>query len=950
MLNNNIRDIKNPTKTSILSSGFLTLASYIPLKAALRLSKKRKQWLRAVLCCVCLCLLSAKSFGSEQVTYQFNIPVQPLVISLNELSNQTQTLVLFPYELVVKRKGNAINGQFTLVQAIDELLRNTGLVGGLSKKEVMMISQQQLSLPANKNIGKHTMNSKKTLLATAMAFVFAGTAITNTVSAQETKSRVQEENVEKIAILGTRGTPRTITDSPVALDVFSGEEFTSLGNAADITDNLKALVPSFTATPATGDGSAFIRPTSLRGMAPDQTLILVNGKRRHRSSLVQFFAPAAGNGAHGVDIGMIPGIALKSVEVLRDGAAAQYGSDAIAGVMNFQLKDASEGGSIMAQYGEFYEGETSWVLSANAGFSLGENGFFNISVETNDNEALSRGIQSPDGQALVDAGVSGVGADSPFGDAPLVQSWGRPETSGTRMAFNSGYELGEIGELYAHGGYADTDGRYRFFYRSPNHSTLANVTTLPVGYTPYLDGIQKDYNLVAGLKGETNNYLVYDLSVGTGKNKLDYFLWNTVNSGLVDTVAGTPGQRDFDMGGYEQEELNFNADFGMPVSDNIYLGLGAEWREETFSTIAGEINAYGVSPGPSGMSSVSPADAGEFSRDNYGIYADLEHDVTDDLLIQYALRYEDFSDFGGTTNGKIAARYNVNYDLVIRGSLSTGFHAPTPGQANVSTIITTFDGVTGRQVDEGLVPPDHPDAIASGGAPLKEEVSTNVSFGFTTSVIENTNIAVDLYHIAVDDRIYRTGDITAPSGNRISFYTNALDVEHQGIDIVLTTSMDWKDAASTKFTFAYNHNTIDIVGQSSINGITPVSDADVEDIENNYPENRFVATALTDFGEQWQLMLRANFYGEHYDERGNINDDVQPSALVNNVVFFDFELNYDVNDALALSLGATNIFDQFVDEIGEENANRLSVGLQYPRRTAANYEGGSWYLRAKYQF
>ena len=249
-----------------------------------------------------------------------------------------------------------------------------------------------------------------------------------------------------------------------------------------------------------------------------------------------------------------------------------------------------------------------------------------------------------------------------------------------------------------------------------------------------------------------------------------------------------------------------------------------------------------------------------------------------------------------------------------------------------------------------MVPPDHPDALASGGAPLKEEESTNFSFGFTTSVIPDTNLAVDFYKIEVDDRIYRSGDITAPSGNKISFYTNVLDVEHQGIDIVLTTSMDWKADANTKFTLAYNHNTIDVVGQRLINGEQVVSDANVEDIENNYPENRFVATALTEFGEQWQFMLRANFYGEHYDERGNINDDVQPSALVNKVMFFDMEISYDVNEQLALTLGASNIFDQYVDEIGEENANRLSVGLQYPRRTAANYEGGSWYLRANYQF
>lgn len=792
------------------------------------------------------------------------------------------------------------------------------------------------------------MKSNKTLLASTIALLFSGLTGAQNAIAQEAPSAAENsQQVEKIAVLGTRGTPRTVTDSPVAIDVFSGEEFTANGNTADITDNLKALVPSFTATPATGDGSAFIRPTSLRGMAPDQTLILVNGKRRHRSSLVQFFAPAAGNGAHGVDIGMIPSIALKNVEVLRDGAAAQYGSDAIAGVMNFQLKDASEGGSVVAQFGEFYEGEQSWIIAANAGFALGTDGFFNISFETNDNEALSRGIQRPDAQALIDAGVTGVGADSPFGDEPLVQSWGRPETSGTRMAFNSGYEISNDSQLYLHGGYADTDGRYRFFYRNPGHSTLADVTGLPAGYTPYLDGAQKDMNIVAGFKGETNNELNYNFSASFGKNELAYFLNNTINAGLVSN--GDPGQRDFDMGGYEQEEVNFNADFSMPLTDDIYIGFGAEWREETFTTVAGELAAYEMGS-PSGMTAVGPDDAGEFSRDNYAFYVDAEYDVNDDFLVQTALRYEDFSDFGGTVNGKLASRYNLSDDLVIRGAISTGFHAPTPGQANVSTIITTFDGTTGLQVEEGLLPVNNPVAIANGAKELKEEESVSISLGLTYSGFDNANLAFDFYQTQVDDRIYRTGDIPQASGGSVSYFTNALDVEHQGFDIVYTTSFDLADNVATKVTFAFNHNTIEVTGQSMVNGLTPVSDSAVEDIENNYPDNRFVATTVTDFGENYQLMIRANFYGEHYDERGTIGAATQPSALIDPVLFFDMEFNYFATEDLTLTVGASNIFDEYVDEIGENNANRLSVGLQYPRRTAANYEGGSWYLRAKYQF
>ncbi len=788
------------------------------------------------------------------------------------------------------------------------------------------------------------MKTIKTKLACTIAVLLA--TANSTAIANQTDQQVDNEDIEKISILGTRGTPRTTTDSPVAVDIFSGDEFTANGNTADITDNLRALVPSFTATPATGDGSAFIRPTSLRGMAPDQTLVLVNGKRRHRSSLVQFFAPAAGNGAHGVDIGMIPSIALKNVEVLRDGAAAQYGSDAIAGVMNFQLKDDNEGGSFVAQYGEFFEGETSWIVAANAGFALGRDGFINLSIETNDNEALSRGVQRPDAQALIDSGVTGVGSDSPFGDAPLVQSWGRPETQGTRMAFNAGHEL-DIGNLYAHGGYADTDGRYRFFYRSPTHSSLTNVNTLPAGYTPFLDGAQTDYSLVAGLKGTTKNDLNFDISIGTGKNELSYFLNNTVNPGLVQN--GDPGQRNFDMGGYEQEETNINADFAMPVSELVYLGFGFEWREETFTTVAGESAAL-VSPGTSGLSAVSPADAGEFSRDNYALYADAEYDVSDNLLLQGAIRYEDFSDFGSTVNGKLAARFNPTDDIVLRGSISTGFHAPTPGQANVSTIITTFDGRTGLQVEEGLLPTSAPLARENGATDLKEEESTSISFGFSYAGFDDSNIAIDFYKTEVDDRIYRTGDIETASGNTISFFTNALDVEHQGFDLVYTTSHDWSEQARTQFTLAYNYNTIDVVGQATINGIMPVSEAVLEDIENNYPDTRFVATAVTDLYDNYQFMLRANYYGSHYDERGRIGAAESPTAEIDPITFIDMEVSYFASEALTLTLGASNIFDTYVDEIGEPNANRLSVGLTYPRRTPANYEGGSWYLRAKYQF
>lgn len=788
-------------------------------------------------------------------------------------------------------------------------------------------------------------------------------------AAAQAEADSEDDLIEVVTTIGSRSAkPRSASDSPVPIDVISGDEFNSLGSTADLTDNLRAVVPSYTATPATGDGSAFVRPTSLRGTAPDQVLVLVNGKRRHRSALVQFFAPAAGNGAHGVDIGMIPGIALKSVEVLRDGASSQYGSDAIAGVINFVMKDASEGGTVQVQGGQHFDGENSLKFAANAGFAIGEDGFVNASIEYTDNDALSRGIQRPDAQALIDDGNTAVGQDAPFGDAPLVQTWGRPETSGTRFFVNSGFDISSSAQLYARFGLANTEGRYRFFYRSPDHSSLTQhradgYTGLPGGFTPYLDGDQDDSSIVVGVNGEFDSGMLYDISFNYGKNELDYFLNNTVN-GDLDLVGTCPAceisQMDFDVGGYAQEERTLNVDFSVPASDSVNLAFGFESREETFSAFAGEANSF-FGGGSSGFRGIEPANAGDFERDNIAIYADIEHDVTEALLVQYAVRYENFSDFGGTLNGKLAARFRVNDSFALRGALSTGFHAPTPGQANVSTIITTFDGATGLQIEEGLVPSTSPDVASVGGQALTEETSLNFSAGFSADIGDAWTLTADLYQIEVDDRIYRTGDISVPPlptdppgapARSISFYTNALDVEHKGLDIVATGSFDMGSTSEMDLTFAYGYNEIEVTGQKLIgpDQVQPVNDGLVEDIENNYPEHRFVLTGNAHIGERFNILGRLNYYGDHYDERGRIGAAVDPSAKIDSTIYVDLELGYQIDDNWRVVLGAVNVFDEFVDEIGPPNANRLSVGLQYPRRTVANYEGGSWYLRASYNW
>ncbi len=779
-----------------------------------------------------------------------------------------------------------------------------------------------------------------------------------TVGASSNQKK-EKVTYEEIIVLGTRSSKsRSVVDSPVPIDIINNQDLSAVGGSADITDNLNTLVPSYLAAPATGDGSAFVRPTTLRGMAGDQTLVLLNGKRRHRSALVQLFAPAANNGSHGVDIAMIPTIALKNIEILRDGASAQYGSDAIAGVINFALKDSTQGGSVETTFGKHYEGENSWRVGANAGFPLSDRGFINLSVDSNDTKALSRGRQRPDAQTLIDSGVQGVGADAVFDDGPLVQTWGRPETSGTRFLLNSGFKLPNNKKLYLFGNYARTKGRFRFFYRSPSHGSL-NTTNHPniaaannlsreraAGFTPYLDGEQDDMSVVLGLKGRLAQLSTsYDFSVGTGFNKLDYTLYNTVN-GDAPLINGA-AQKDFDTGDYKQQEHNLNIDFSTELSSQWNLSYGLEYRQENFTQYEGELASY-IGIGASGMEGTSSSDAGKHKRNNYALYADLEQDVNEDLLLQYALRFENFSDFGSTINGKLAGRYSVLPNFALRGAVSTGFHAPTPGQANLRTTTTTFSG--GAQVDTRHIPADSAEARALGGTALKEEKSTNISAGFISEMGRGMTLTLDAYRIAVDDRIYRT-----QTSSNISFYTNALDIRHQGLDLVWTSNLrNWIKTIDTSLSFAYNYNTVDVVNNKRINGTQVVSDDLVEDIENNYSKHNFTLTTNTHFTDRWSLMARARYIGSHYDERGNISGTSSDgrSQEIDPVVYIDAELGYRPIKNLNLIAGGANILDKYPKTIEDTPgvANRISVGLPYPRRSISNYEGGSWYLKAVYNF
>ena len=785
-----------------------------------------------------------------------------------------------------------------------------------------------------------------------------------------------------VFVTGTRAAGRTAMKSPTPIDGFDDLSLRRQGNG-DITETLKNQVPSFNATPLTGDGAAFVRPTSMRGLPPDNILVMTNSKRRHRSALISHFGAAMNVGAQAVDVGMIPSIAIKKLEVLRDGAAAQYGSDAIAGVMNFMLKDNSSGYQVHVNGGQWMEapngrgGEKDVTIAANVGLPLTDNGFVNLSFEYADRPELSRGNQhasAADGYKGWDANDS----DQDVDEWQTAMNWGRPISSGFKSVWNAGLKISDNVSAYSFGNYADTFGEYSFFLRAPGKSGALTAVplnpadpsegnfswgdTYPLGFTPRLEGHGDDFSSVVGIKGDGLFGLNYDFSASYGKNHLRYYLKHSLNLSW-----GPYSPHNFDIGDLEQAETNLNADFTYALSDAINLAFGAEWREESYTMFQGQKESW--MPGPwanvallndpeipgdstvytapglaaNGMPGTSPDAAGVFDRQNTAFYADVEYAMGDALLLQFAARSEDFSDFGATSNIKVAGRYSFGDLATLRGGYSTGFRAPTPGQSNYTGIVTSFDGPTGMQVQEGTVRPTDQLAIDLGGAPLVPEEATNTSFGFTSSPIDNLSLTFDLYTIDIVNKIIKSRSLPVennPEFKKLAFYTNALDTETSGYDLVLTYRM-----GDTNLDLAMNHNETKMVEHRKIgpDQLDPISTGLIDNIENNLPKDRITATVTQNFGDALSLMVRLNNYSETLDERGTLGDD---KSTVDAISFIDVELSYAVSNNLNVVFGANNVTNAYPNEI----STRASQGMPYPRRSPLGYHGGMTYIRLMYDF
>ena len=811
------------------------------------------------------------------------------------------------------------------------------------------------------------------------------------------------DEIEEVVAVGTRRDARSVGDSPAPVDVISGSDIKNQG-AVDVDYMIRTLVPSFNVnTQPISDAATLIRPANLRGLPPDNMLVLVNGKRRHRGSVISFLGGGIADGAQGPDISAIPSIALKKVEVLRDGAAAQYGSDAIAGILNFVLNDSAEGTRLEIKQGEYSDGDgETWRIAANAGMPFTDDGYANFSMEIQEQDPTARSAQRGDAASLKAAGVPVW--EHPFGNGE-AQVWGSPKVSDDyKFTANIGLDLDDSKKFYLFSNYAEKNVLGGFFFRNPNNRTgvyddgsdirliadagqaaggartcasnvdakagnlvgaaLAAYTNdancfvfnelFPGGFTPSFGGDVTDWSIASGVSGTTDGGTDYDISVHVGENRSDFYIENTVNPSL-----GPQSPTQFNPGSYIQLEKNFNMDFvrSIPMqSFDLSFAYGFEWREEQFEIVNGDVASFTTGPyfnqgfgiGSNGFAGFTPDIAGVWDQQNYAIYLDFEGDVTENLVLGLATRFEDFDTFGTTTNTKFSALWRATDTLKFRTTVSTGFRAPTPGQSNVSNVTTASISGTGELVQQGTLSPTNPIAVTAGGAALQPEESDNLSFGLVWDVTDALNVTIDAYEIEITDRIALTGNFSLTDAQRAAlvaakvpgasdmqtfrFFTNDFDTTTDGIDVVATYSTELMGGV-TDFTFVYNETETE-VDKSSL-----LSASRINALEALLPENRWNLSAVHNVGD-WTILARYMYVGESEYYYG-LNDLGNPDiTTLDDQSQLDLEFTRDFGN-YQITLGAENI----TDEYPEKDTGVTCCGAIYPEFAPLGFMGAFYYLR-----
>jgi iron complex outermembrane receptor protein len=606
---------------------------------------------------------------------------------------------------------------------------------------------------------------------------------------------------EVVVSVGSRTSRRTLTDSPIPVDILSAQDLVSTGQTT-FDKALQYRVPSFnTVNTPVNDATSLLDPYEIRNMGPSRTLILINGKRKNTSALM-YIQTSPGRGESGADISAIPQQAIKRVEILRDGASAQYGSDAIAGVMNIILKDKYDYGSATLRTGVTGKGDGGHVgFAVNNGANFGK-GYINYTIDFS-RTALANRPGKVSAEAEADGNL-GFGADlstvkaflAKYPDAGNVN--GQPENTAAKFAVNGGIPIGENSEFYYNAAYVYKKVNSFANYRTPYWRTTDDGLLTPagqpyVGYVPTFQGDLNDYNATVGVRSENNGWKT-DLSFTTGSNKQLYTVSNSRNRGL-----GKASPIYFKPGGYRFQHNVGNIDVSKPLSDKLTFAFGSEFRAETFTVFEGDTSSY-VKGGADSFPGTTPNNAGTFTRFNFGGYVDLGYDITPDFLINGTLRTERYSDFGNATVYKLSTRYKFNDDKVtLRASFSTGFRAPLLHQIYQQLAQASFVPGQGIQT-KGIVNNVSPQAFALGVPKLTPEKSTNFTFGLGFNPSKNLSITLDYYNIQVKDRIILGSEIAGTASGTtaldkilttngivaVSFFSNALNTTTSGIDFVVS--------------------------------------------------------------------------------------------------------------------------------------------------------------------
>ncbi len=790
---------------------------------------------------------------------------------------------------------------------------------------------------------------------------------------KDTSAGAEHADIERIVSVGTRISNRTVADSPSPIDIISSEAIKNSG-ATSTPDMLRKLAPSFNMNnTTTSDGQDLMRPATLRSLGPDQVLVLINGKRRHQQAVVAV-QENVGRGSAGTDLSSIPMTAISHIEILRDGAAAQYGSDAIAGVINLVLKD-DLGGSVWAQYGQTSEGDgESTEFGGNYGFAIGDKGTLNLTFEYADNEEMNRATPT-----------TWFGAIDEPRQLLLV---GEAATEMSSLWANFSYDLGESSELYAFGGFTSKEGESLGFYRPADDNRVWS-SLYPEGVTPKLGSKSEDYSVAVGFKTQVGEWDL-DASVVTGENRFEFSNLESLNAsyGPDSPTAAYDGALI-----YSQTTFNLDAVTAVDLGffDETSIAFGAEFRVDGFAQEAGDMVTYArgdtlcaesvnptgdptmtgctggdiTTPGMQGFQGYSPEMAIDTDRNSFALYFDTETAITEEWLVAAAVRYEDYDDFGSTVIGKLSTHLSLTENLAIRASASTGYRAPGMQQANFTQRSISLDN--GELADLVTLRPNEALAEELGFTDLKEENSTNFSVGviYTNG---NYSSTLDVYQIDIDDRIVYSGNITrginteiddffdrhsAPGDSldgvkNVSIFTNAIDSETFGLDWVNQYTQELS-SMDVVYELSYHHNNTEVSATNTSSSIVPnevvFDNAQRLLVEKAQPQDRASLSAMFDM-DSWSVTGRMTYYGEVTSASYGTPENTWGAKSL-----FDLTAQWQVTDNVNISGGVLNLTDEYPDEWGANGSPFTDLGFKYGWTSFPfSLAGREYYVRASYNF